>query len=102
MPDANGFLHLSDAPPRIEVECAACPRRGSYSRDRAIQAHGDVMLPDFIGIVSRDCPAHRHAINGNGCRARFAQSVRGRGWGGLASKRLPRYKPGRNGNDFCL
>lgn len=75
MPDANGFLHLSDAPARIAVECSKCPRRGSYDRDRAVAQHGDVTLPTFLSILSADCPAHATAMNNRGCQACYAPEV---------------------------
>ncbi len=52
-------LHLSDFPtPRIQVHCEPCGRRGSYSIARAIAEHGDVPLPSFLSIVTKDCERH--------------------------------------------
>jgi hypothetical protein len=67
------ILRISDAPPRLTIQCNACPRRGSYSRARAIAELGDLSLPDFLAAkVSPVCSRYRDRTNFGGCGARFA------------------------------
>lgn len=73
MQNSGMTLRISDAPPRLHIECSACPRRGSYSRERAIAELGDLSLPDFLAAkVSPVCARHRDKTNFGGCGARFA------------------------------
>jgi hypothetical protein len=66
------FYTLADAPETIRIVCE-CGRAGRYSRTRAMATHGaETMLPDFLALVSADCPRRRHAMNGAGCSARYA------------------------------
>jgi len=66
------MLPISKAPPRIVIRCDTCGRHGSYSRDRALAAHGDIALPTFLWqTVSAVCARKRDITHFGGCGAAF-------------------------------
>ena len=47
---------------RLDIACYQCPRRGRYRVTRLIDRHGAAMrLPDFLAMISADCPSHRNS-----------------------------------------
>lgn len=61
---------LSACGPRIRMTCRKCPDRiGNYSRDRAIQTHGDITVEEFVRRVSSTCYYRQNSTNFGPCMA---------------------------------
>lgn len=55
----------------VAIECAPCARRGRYSVDKLLQAHGDLTLPDLLAVLTEGCPKRVAAKPFDMCRATF-------------------------------
>jgi len=54
----------------LEIVCPKCHRRGRYAVRRLVDQHGrDFKVPDWIGLMTRDCPRRRSAGLADACAA---------------------------------
>lgn len=71
----DGAVTLSDLRERgfdrLRIECAKCPRSGSYRLDAALKRWGDAKLPDLLSTLTADCPKGKGADAFDQCGARF-------------------------------
>jgi hypothetical protein len=71
----DGAMTLYDVrEPMIEIVCQPCGRRGSYSVERLIAAHGaDIKLPELLTRLA-NCDKARSFSIYDRCKARYMRS----------------------------